>query len=49
MKEKIINGFEYWKEYDENGNCIHYKDPDGFEEWYDYDENNNCIMFRCNK
>ena len=26
MKEEIINGSEYWKEYDENGNLIHYKD-----------------------
>ena len=26
MKEKIINGSEYWKEYDENNNLIHNKE-----------------------
>src|SRR5690606_22888433 len=28
------NGIECWKEYDENGNIIHFKDSDGFEEWH---------------
>ena len=39
MKEEIINGTEYWKWYDNNGNLIHYKDSDGFERWKGYDKN----------
>ena len=46
MKEKIINGFEYWKKYDNNGNEIHYKDSNESEYRYDYDENNNLIHYK---
>ena len=46
MKEKIINGTEYRKWYDNNGNVIHYKDSNGFEEWYEYDNNGNLIHYR---
>ena len=31
--------FEYWYEYDSNGNKIHEKNSDGEEEWYVYDSN----------
>lgn len=37
MKKQIINKFEYRKEYDENGNIIHYKNSNGFEYRYRYD------------
>ena len=37
MKEKIINGSEYWKEYDENNNEIHHKDSSGYEYRKEYD------------
>ena len=43
MKEKIINEFEYWKRYDNNGNVIYHKNSNGYESWWDYDENNNLI------
>ena len=46
MKEEIINGTEYWKKYDENGNVIHYKDSNGFESWREYDENGNLIHYK---
>ena len=46
MKEEIINGTEYWKKYDENGNYIYCKDSNGNEEWWDYDENNNVIYYK---
>jgi len=31
------------KEYDKNGNLIHYKDSDGYEGWAKYDKNGNLI------
>jgi YD repeat-containing protein len=34
------------KEYDKNGNLIHYRDSDGWEWWSEYDENNNEIHYR---
>ena len=34
---------EFWKEYDEQNNCIHIKYSDGKEIWYNYDENGHCI------
>ncbi len=40
---KYHNGFETWREYDENGNCIHVKYSDGLEIWYEYDEHGNMI------
>ena len=46
MKEKIINGTEYWKWYDNNGNCIHYKNSDGYESWREYDTNGNLIHYK---
>ena len=49
MKEKIINEFEYWKRYDNNGNVIYYKNSDGLEYWKRYDENNHCIEVQYNK
>ena len=36
---KDSDGFEEWKEYDENNNLIHYKDSNGYEYWKEYDEN----------
>ena len=46
MKEKIINGFEEWYDYDKNGNKIHYKNSNGFECWLNYDTNGNCIHYK---
>ena len=40
---KNSNGFEYWNEYDENKNKIHYKDTKNQEYWWKYDENKNMI------
>ena len=37
------NEFEEWWVYDENNNCINYKNSGGFEEEYEYDINNNMI------
>ncbi len=34
------------REYDANGNEIHYKNSDGFETWYQYDVNNNMIRYK---
>jgi YD repeat-containing protein len=42
----IENGREYWRKYDANGNCIHYKDSDDYEYWYEYDSNGNHIHFK---
>jgi len=36
------------KEYDNNGNVIHYRDSSGFEEWHEYDDNGNVINTRTN-
>ncbi len=51
MKKKVKK--EVIKEYDDRGNCIHYKSvkrkfyehpgQEGWEWWREYDENNNCI------
>jgi hypothetical protein len=32
---KDSDGYENWREYDENNNFIHYKDSFGSEAWYD--------------
>jgi YD repeat-containing protein len=37
------------REYDSNGNCIHYKDNMGIEQWYEFDSNGNCIYYKDNK
>ena len=37
------NVTEFWKEYDEQNNCIHIKYSDGKEIWYNHDENGKCI------
>jgi hypothetical protein len=34
------DGFRWWREYDENGNEIYYKDSDGFECFGDDHPNN---------
>ena len=34
---------EKWKDYDERGNLIHYKNSNGDEEWREYDKRGNCI------
>jgi YD repeat-containing protein len=34
------------REYDSNGNLIHYKDSDGYEEWNEYDSNGNIIHYK---
>ena len=33
-------------EYDENKNCIHYKNSYGYEEWREFDQNNNVIHYK---
>ena len=38
MKKNLV------KEFDENGNLIHYKSPIGSEWWYD--EKGNCIHYK---
>ncbi len=37
---KDSHGVEWWREYDENGNVIHYKSSDGFERWSKDNPNN---------
>ena len=45
-KKDPYTGYEYWLDYDENGNIIHYKNSNGNEKWYDYDENGNIIHYK---
>ena len=40
---KIIDGIEYWYDYDSNGKVIHYKDSKSYEYWQKFDEDNNLI------
>lgn len=40
---KKSNNTEFWKEYDEQNNCIHIKYSDGKEIWYNHNENGSCI------
>ena len=35
------------KEYDNNGNMIHYRNSRGFEEWREYDTNGNVFTEKC--
>ena len=44
------NDSEVWKDYDANGNIIHWKrgDDDGDETWSEYDENGNLIHWKRN-
>ena len=34
------NSYDYtwWREYDENNYCIHWKDNKGYEDWYRYND-----------
>ncbi len=41
-----LNGYEEWKEYDNNGNEIHFKNSDGIEYWTEYDNNGNVIYWK---
>lgn len=46
---KYTNCGETIREYDKNGNEIHYKNNNGYENWKTYDENNNQISSKDNK
>ncbi|MBR4789378.1 MAG: hypothetical protein IK024_00625 [Treponema sp.] len=39
---------EYFNEYDDKGNLIHYKDSNGLEEWMEYDDKGNLIHHKFN-
>lgn len=43
------NGFKEWWDYDEYGNCIHYKNSSGFECFRTYDENGNILTHKDNE
>ncbi len=43
---KDSDGYEQWREYDENGNETHYKDSTGTERWSEYDEEGNETYLR---
>ncbi len=47
---KVVHKDEYVgfpvKEYDTNGNLIHYKDSNGYEYWDEYDTNGNLIHYK---
>ena len=45
-KHLKTSGFESWREYDENGNEIHFKDSAGSESWSEYDKNGNKIHYK---
>ena len=36
-------GIEYWNDYDDKGNTIHFRGSGGYEEWYEYDDKGNII------
>ena len=35
------------REYDNNGNVIHYRTSDGYEVWCEYDNNGNVFTEKC--
>jgi len=39
----MTNTLKAVREYDANGNMIHYKNANGFEYWQEYDSNGNEI------
>jgi len=43
---KYSNGFEQWREYNDQGKAIHYKDSDRFEEWNEYDDQGKLIHIK---
>lgn len=40
--------YECWREFDERGNLIHYRNTNGKERYYEYDERNNLLTSRFN-
>ena len=46
-KEPTI--YEEWKEYDDYGNIIHYKDSFNYEQWWEYNQDGNLIKHRNSK
>ena len=40
---KFSGGYEYWYQYDSNGNMVYEKDKKNHEIWNEYDSNNNLI------
>lgn len=43
--DKKFTVCEEWKEYDDHGNKIHYKDTNGLEQWWEYNEYGKCIHY----
>lgn len=43
------NGYEEWREWDENNNLIHFKNSEGVEYFCEYDEDGNIIHFKDEK
>jgi len=43
---KNPNGYRYTRDYDTNGNLIHYANSEGFKYWKEYNENNICIHYK---
>ena len=37
---------QYWRDYDSEGNLIHFKNSNGWEFWTDYDSEGNRIHFK---
>lgn len=44
--DKVTITHEEWKDRDENGKVIHYKESRGFESWKDRDENGKVIHYK---
>ena len=44
-----INGYEFWKDYNENRNLVHYKDSTEYEEFIEYDDDDRVIKVYNNK
>ena len=43
---KGSKGYESWREYDKQGNEIHFKDSKGYERWSEYDKQGNEVHYK---
>jgi YD repeat-containing protein len=47
IHERFVNGFEYWREFDQNNKMTHYRNSiSDIQWWIEYDTNGNEIHFK---
>ncbi len=46
---KYDNGYEVWRDFDEENNCIHWKDFSGVEHWWEHRVETSVMCIKITK